>query len=88
MCLHFSTQDRLNSKKLKAKDDKKVVKSASRDRLSSEDPTPDSTVPSQEPIDPLVMQKYTQRLHAEVKGRGDYHISQPSPLHLSFPLFH
>ncbi|XP_059127541.1 MYCBP-associated protein isoform X1 [Peromyscus eremicus] len=64
-------EDRLNSKKLKAKDDKKVVKSASRDRLSSEDPTPDSTVPSQEPIDPLVMQKYTQRLHAEVYGLLD-----------------
>ncbi|XP_038184310.1 MYCBP-associated protein [Arvicola amphibius] len=59
-------EDRLNSKKQKTKDDKKVVKSASRDRLSSEDPTTDSTVPSQEPIDPLVMEKYTQRLHAEV----------------------
>lgn len=70
-------QDRLNSKKQKTKDDKKVVKSTSRDRLSSEDPTTDSTVPSQEPIDPLVMEKYTQRLHAEVKGRGDH--KPPSP---------
>lgn len=43
-----------------------MVKSASRDRLLSEDPPPDSTAPSQEPIDPLVMEKYTQRLHAEV----------------------
>lgn len=59
-------EDRPNSKKLKPKDDKKVVKSASRDRLLSEDPPPDSTAPSQEPIDPLVMEKYTQRLHAEV----------------------
>lgn len=80
-------QDRLNSKKQKTKDDKKVVKSASRDRLSSEDPTTDTTVPSQEPIDPLVMEKYTQRLHAEVKERGP-HTSQSSHLHLSFPLFH
>ncbi|XP_051014287.1 MYCBP-associated protein [Acomys russatus] len=59
-------EDRLNSKKQKIKDDKKVVKSTSRDRLLSEDPAPDSTAPSQEPIDPLVMEKYTQRLHAEV----------------------
>ncbi|XP_026636360.1 MYCBP-associated protein isoform X1 [Microtus ochrogaster] len=64
-------EDRLNSKKQKTKDDKKVVKSASRDRLSSEDPTTDSTVPSQEPIDPLVMEKYTQRLHTEVYGLLD-----------------
>ncbi|XP_051058589.1 MYCBP-associated protein isoform X2 [Phodopus roborovskii] len=64
-------EDRLNSKKQKTKDDKKVVKSTSRDRLSSEDPTPDSTVPSQEPIDPLVMEKYTHRLHAEVYGLLD-----------------
>ncbi|XP_075847162.1 MYCBP-associated protein isoform X3 [Microtus pennsylvanicus] len=64
-------EDRLNSKKQKTKDDKKVVKSASRDRLSSEDPTTDSTVPSQEPIDPLVKEKYTQRLHAEVYGLLD-----------------
>ncbi|XP_057631080.1 MYCBP-associated protein isoform X2 [Chionomys nivalis] len=64
-------EDRLNSKKQKTKDDKKVVKSASRDRLSSEDPTIDSTVPSQEPIDPLVMEKYTQRLHTEVYGLLD-----------------
>lgn len=75
--LHFFMQERLNSKKQKTKDDKKVVKSTSRDRLSSEDPTTDSTVPSQEPIDPLVMEKYTQRLHAEVKGRGDR--TPPSP---------
>ncbi|XP_055476022.1 MYCBP-associated protein isoform X2 [Psammomys obesus] len=59
-------EDRLNSKKQKTKDDKKVVKSTSRDRLPSEDPTHDSMTPSQEPIDPLVMEKYTQRLHAEV----------------------
>nr|XP_048302890.1 MYCBP-associated protein isoform X1 [Myodes glareolus] len=64
-------EERLNSKKQKTKDDKKVVKSTSRDRLSSEDPTTDSTVPSQEPIDPLVMEKYTQRLHAEVYGLLD-----------------
>ncbi|KAL1778413.1 MYCBP-associated protein isoform X1 [Sigmodon hispidus] len=64
-------EDRLNSKKMKTRDDKKVVKSTSRDRLSSEDPTPDSTVPSQEPIDPLVMEKYTQRLHTEVYGLLD-----------------
>nr|XP_034361433.1 MYCBP-associated protein isoform X1 [Arvicanthis niloticus] len=64
-------EDRLNSKKQKAKDDKKVVKSASRDRLLSEDPPPDSSAQSQEPIDPLVMEKYTQRLHAEVYGLLD-----------------
>ncbi|XP_052051990.1 MYCBP-associated protein [Apodemus sylvaticus] len=64
-------EDRLNSKKQKTKDDKKVVKSASRDRLLSEDPPPDSAAPSQEPIDPLVMEKYTQRLHAEVYGLLD-----------------
>ncbi|CAO2644887.1 MYCBP-associated protein [Lemmus lemmus] len=64
-------EERLNSKKQKTKDDKKVVKSTSRDRLSSEDPSTDSTVPSQEPIDPLVMEKYTQRLHTEVYGLLD-----------------
>ncbi|XP_057571147.1 MYCBP-associated protein isoform X5 [Hippopotamus amphibius kiboko] len=64
-------QDRLNSKKHKAKDDKKPMKSTSRDRLSLEDSAPDSIIPSQEPIDPLVMEKYTQRLHTEVYGLLD-----------------
>ncbi|XP_027291700.1 MYCBP-associated protein isoform X1 [Cricetulus griseus] len=64
-------EDRLNSKKQKSKDDKKVVKSASRDRLSSEDPTHDGTAHSHEPIDPLVMEKYIHRLHAEVYGLLD-----------------
>ncbi|XP_024091393.3 MYCBP-associated protein isoform X5 [Pongo abelii] len=64
-------EDRPNSKKHKAKDDKKVIKSASRDRFSLEDPTPDIILPSQEPIDPLVMEKYTQRLHSEVRGLLD-----------------
>nr|KAF6416513.1 MYCBP associated protein [Molossus molossus] len=59
-------QDRLNSRKHKTKDDKKPMKSSSRDRLSLEDPTPDSTTPSQEPIDPLVKEKYTQRLQTKV----------------------
>ena len=36
-----------------------------------EAPAPDSTTPSQEPIDPLVMEKYTQRLHTEVYGLLD-----------------
>uniref|UniRef100_A0A5F9CGL2 MYCBP associated protein n=1 Tax=Oryctolagus cuniculus TaxID=9986 RepID=A0A5F9CGL2_RABIT len=58
-------EDRVNSKKQKAKDDKKMVKSSSRDRLSSEETSHDSATPSQEPIDPLVMEKYTQRLHTE-----------------------
>ncbi|XP_031209183.1 MYCBP-associated protein isoform X2 [Mastomys coucha] len=64
-------EDRLNSKKQKAKDDKKVVKSASRDRLLSEEPPTDNSTSSQEPIDPLVMEKYTQRLHTEVYGLLD-----------------
>ncbi|XP_060059696.1 MYCBP-associated protein isoform X2 [Erinaceus europaeus] len=64
-------EDRLNSKKQKAKDDKKPAKSVSRDRIFLEDPVPDSTVPSQEPIDPLVMKKYTQRLYTEVYGLLD-----------------
>uniref|UniRef100_A0A4X1UX58 MYCBP associated protein n=1 Tax=Sus scrofa TaxID=9823 RepID=A0A4X1UX58_PIG len=64
-------EDRLNSKKHKAKDDKKPVKSSSRDRIFLEAPAPDSTTPSQEPIDPLVMEKYTQRLHTEVYGLLD-----------------
>lgn len=68
MCLHLSKQDRVNSKKQKAKDDKKILKSSSRDRLSSDDPAPDSTVPSHEPIDPLVKEKYMRRMHTEVKG--------------------
>uniref|UniRef100_A0A8D2ALG7 MYCBP associated protein n=1 Tax=Sciurus vulgaris TaxID=55149 RepID=A0A8D2ALG7_SCIVU len=59
-------EDRFNSKKQKAKDDKKILKSLSRDRLSTDDPAPDNTVPSQEPIDPLIKEKYTQRLHMEV----------------------
>ncbi|KAJ8785304.1 hypothetical protein J1605_007414 [Eschrichtius robustus] len=70
-CLCLSKQDRLNSKKHKAKDDKKPMKSTSRDRLSLEDPAPDSINLSQEPIDPLVMEKYTQRLHTEVYGLLD-----------------
>ncbi|XP_073875438.1 MYCBP-associated protein isoform X13 [Macaca fascicularis] len=64
-------QDRPNSKKHRAKDDKKVIKSTSRDRFSLEDPMPDINLPSQEPIDPLVMEKYTQRLHSEVHGLLD-----------------
>ncbi|XP_008046671.1 MYCBP-associated protein [Carlito syrichta] len=64
-------EDRSNSRKHKAKDDKKATKSISRDRLSLEDSAPDSTLPSQEPIDPLVMEKYTQRLHTEVYGLLD-----------------
>ncbi|XP_008516205.2 MYCBP-associated protein isoform X1 [Equus przewalskii] len=64
-------EDRLNSKKHKAKDDKKPIKSLSRDRFSLEDPAPDSTTHSHEPIDPLVMEKYTQRLHTEVYGLLD-----------------
>ncbi|XP_013374538.1 PREDICTED: MYCBP-associated protein isoform X3 [Chinchilla lanigera] len=64
-------EDRANSKKQKAKEDKKVIKSTSRDRLSLEDPTPDSVRTSQEPIDPLVMEKYMHRLHTEVYGLLD-----------------
>ncbi|XP_023573670.1 MYCBP-associated protein isoform X2 [Octodon degus] len=61
-------EDRVNSKKQKAKEDKKVVKSTSRDKLSLEDPMPDGVRASQKPIDPLVMEKYTHRLHTEVYG--------------------
>ncbi|XP_024429133.3 MYCBP-associated protein isoform X2 [Desmodus rotundus] len=64
-------EDRLNSKKHKAKDDKKSTKPSSGDRLFLEDPAPDSATPSQEPIDPLVMEKYTQRLYTEVHGLLD-----------------
>ncbi|XP_059234514.1 MYCBP-associated protein isoform X1 [Mustela nigripes] len=64
-------EDRANSKKHKAKDDKKLMKSSSRERLFLEDAVPDSTTPSQEPIDPLVMEKYTKRLHTEVYGLLD-----------------
>ncbi|XP_015426331.1 PREDICTED: MYCBP-associated protein isoform X2 [Myotis davidii] len=66
-----SKQDRLNSKKLKAKDDKKPAKSSSRDRLNVEDPAPDIIVSSQEPIDPLVLEKYSQRMYMEVYGLLD-----------------
>ncbi|KAI5944483.1 MYCBP-associated protein [Manis javanica] len=59
-------EERLNSKKHKAKDNKKPMKSLSRDRLLVEDPVPDCTTPSQEAPDPLVMEKYTERLHTEV----------------------
>uniref|UniRef100_A0A8D2GJD5 MYCBP associated protein n=1 Tax=Theropithecus gelada TaxID=9565 RepID=A0A8D2GJD5_THEGE len=71
VCVSLSQQDRPNSKKHRAKDDKKVIKSTSRDRFSSEDPIPDINLPSQEPIDPLVMEKYTQRLHSKVHGLLD-----------------
>ncbi|XP_023419618.2 MYCBP-associated protein isoform X1 [Cavia porcellus] len=64
-------EDRANSKKQKVKEDKKVVKSSSRDRLSLEDPTPDSAMASQEPADPLVLEKYMHRLHTEVYGLLD-----------------
>ncbi|XP_023599979.1 MYCBP-associated protein [Myotis lucifugus] len=67
----LSKQDRLNSKKQKAKDDKKLTKSSSRDRLYVEDPAPDIIVTSQEPIDPLVMEKYSQRMYMEVYGLLD-----------------
>ncbi|XP_008569045.1 PREDICTED: MYCBP-associated protein [Galeopterus variegatus] len=67
-------EDRLNSKKQKAKEDKKVMKSASRE-ISLEDPAPDTTIPFQEPIDPHVMEKYTQRLHTEVYGLLDTLVS-------------
>uniref|UniRef100_A0A8C6EFI5 MYCBP associated protein n=1 Tax=Microcebus murinus TaxID=30608 RepID=A0A8C6EFI5_MICMU len=63
-------EERLNSRKQKAKDDKKVMKPASQEGFFSEDPVPDSVTPSQEPIDPLVMDKYTQRLHIEVHPGG------------------
>lgn len=69
MCL--KSKDRPNSKKHRAKDDKKVIKSTSRDRFSLEDPIPDINLPSQEPTDTLVMEKYTQRLHSEVHGLVD-----------------
>lgn len=65
---YLSKQDRFNSKKHKAKDDKKLVKSFSRDRFSLEDPIPESTTPFQEPMDPLVMEKYTQRLYTQVRA--------------------
>ncbi|XP_055982517.1 MYCBP-associated protein [Sorex fumeus] len=58
-------QDRFNSKKHKAKDDKKPLKSVSRDRVYQ---AHYSTGPSQEPTDPLVMEKYTHRLYTEVYG--------------------
>ncbi|XP_036912736.1 MYCBP-associated protein isoform X2 [Sturnira hondurensis] len=64
-------EDRLNSKKQKAKDDKKSTKPSSGDRLFLEDPAPNSATPSQDPIDPLVMEKYTQRLYTEVHGLLD-----------------
>ncbi|XP_006833711.1 PREDICTED: MYCBP-associated protein [Chrysochloris asiatica] len=64
-------EDRVNSKKYKAKEEKKLTKSASRDRLSMEDIVRDSTTPSQEPIDPLVMEKYVHRLRIEVYGLLD-----------------
>ncbi|XP_077020852.1 MYCBP-associated protein isoform X2 [Tamandua tetradactyla] len=64
-------EDRSNSKKYKAKDEKKLMKSLSRDRFSLDDPVPDSTIPSQEPVDPLVLEKYLQRLHTEVYGLLD-----------------
>ncbi|XP_075415410.1 MYCBP-associated protein [Tenrec ecaudatus] len=64
-------EDRANSKKLKPKDDKKLTKSVSRDRLSLEETIPEITTPSQEPIDPLVMEKYLHRLHLEVYGLLD-----------------
>ncbi|ELV11761.1 MYCBP-associated protein [Tupaia chinensis] len=79
LCLSPSfQQDRANSKKHKVKDDKKVTKSSSRDRLSNEDPMPDNTAPSQEPIDPLVMEKYIQRLHTEVGQPALAHAADPT----------
>lgn len=53
------------------------MKSLSRDRLLVEDPVPDCTTPSQEAPDPLVMEKYTERLHTEVRARAWRH----PPLH-------
>ncbi|XP_069337315.1 MYCBP-associated protein isoform X1 [Eulemur rufifrons] len=66
--LPWKEQERLNSRKQKAKDDKKVTKPASLEGIFLEDTGPDSITLSQEPIDPLVMDKYTQRLHSEVYG--------------------
>ena len=42
-----------------------------------DEPAPDSIIPSQEPIDPLVMEKYTHRLHTEVRERT-WHSALPS----------
>lgn len=75
-------QERVNSKKQKVKEEKKLTKSSSRDRLS-EETAHDSTTPSQEPIDPLIMEKYTQRLHTEVRGRPSSQNSPSSPVHAS-----
>lgn len=83
-CVCFlSKQDRLNSKKHKAKDEKKLVKSFSRDRFSLEDAIPESTTPFQEPTDPLVMEKYTQRLHIQVRAEPGH-----SALLLLIPTLH
>ncbi|XP_045442055.1 MYCBP-associated protein isoform X2 [Pipistrellus kuhlii] len=94
-------EDRLNSKKLKARDDKKLAKSSSRDRLYVEDAVPDITITSQEPIDPLVMEKYTQRMHMELLSVWSEHahpqgtggapswrcFPQSKPLPVTFVLF-
>lgn len=53
------------------------MKSLSRDMFSLEEPPPDSIIPSQEPVDPLVMEKYTHRLHTEVSART-WHSALPS----------
>lgn len=77
-----SQQDRLNSKKHKMKDEKKPIKSASRDMVFPVDPIHYSSVLSQEPIDPLMMQKYTHRLYTEVcvgGGNSAVLIAAPTP---------
>uniref|UniRef100_A0A4X2M3Q6 MYCBP associated protein n=1 Tax=Vombatus ursinus TaxID=29139 RepID=A0A4X2M3Q6_VOMUR len=63
-------EDRANSKKHKGKDEKKLYKSPSRDwkeKTFVEQLPPEHTASTFEPVDPLIQEKYNQRLYIEVR---------------------
>ncbi|XP_043856091.1 LOW QUALITY PROTEIN: MYCBP-associated protein [Dromiciops gliroides] len=67
-------EDRANSKKHKGRDEKKLQKSPSRngkDRPSVDELAPEQAVSPFEPVDPLIQEKYNQRLYIEVYGLLD-----------------
>ncbi|XP_036611502.1 MYCBP-associated protein [Trichosurus vulpecula] len=67
-------EDRANSKKHRGREEKKLQKSPTRDakeRVSSEELPREQTASPFEPVDPLIQEKYNQRLYIEVYGLLD-----------------
>ncbi|XP_051852576.1 MYCBP-associated protein [Antechinus flavipes] len=67
-------RDRLNSKKIKTRDDKRMQKSPSRngkDRILGDDLATEQSISPSESVDPQIQEKYNQRLYIEVYGLLD-----------------